>query len=376
MADLHNQTLVSALTDTQRLAAGVPGQSGAVNIRWVDLIAQILANVPSSSEGGIRQPPYATIAARNTDQANVSVGTIVEVTDASADTTVVSGIAWYVRTSTGWQKIAAVEGFRENLGALALLDTVDLGQLTTNVRVELSPDVINLTAITISTAGENADVNFGASVSAGNANATITLLENAGQFRVSALYNYRHYYVEVIQSGVTAGLTFTGWAAAPSTSFTFSGDIGTDLLNTAIGSITKFRLWGDNQNVIHVERLDENEFDNGINGLTIQTGTVSIPFLNSTKFRRYSLSLGEDVTVSFVDAAFRTGYSIVVTVTGASRAITWPSSVAAVTSAVAAITGASWVAGTNILTLPVGTFELGIDFDGTNDLLKVVGPYE
>lgn len=329
-------------------------------------IAEFLGQ--SGVSTAIRQPPYATIAARNSDQANVDVGIIVEVTDASADTTVVSGIAWYARTSTGWQKIAAIEGFRENI-------LIALANLASEVRVELSPDVINAVNVTINTASENAAIAFGSGTSAGNAAVNVTLNENAGQFQVSEMYQYRHYYVQVFQ-GITAGRTFAGWANAPSGSFTFAGDIATDELNTAAGEITKYRLWLDNQNVVHVERLDENEVSSGITALQIQTGAVAIPFLNTIKPLRYSLSLGEDITVTFVDAAFRTSFRIVVTVTGAARTITWPTSVAAVTSAVAAIPGASWTAGTNDLVLPVGIFELGFDFDKTNDLLKVVGPYE
>lgn len=241
----------------------------------------------------------------------------------------------------------------------------------------LAPNVSTSVDVVISVASTNADVAFGGDTvsNAGSARAEVQLQANAGEIQVSEMYSFRYYYVEIVQDG-TGGRSFAGWGAGGTTSYTFSGDIGASLLRTAANSITKYRLWKDHQDVVHVERLNENEVDNGINGLTIQTGTVSIPFLNSTIFRRYSLSLGENITVSFADAAFRTGYSIVVTVTGAARTIIWPTSVASVTSAVAAITGASWTAGTNTLILPVGIFELGIDFDGTNDLLKVVGPYE
>lgn len=45
MADLHDQTLATTVEDTQRFAFGRPGQAGAFNIRWVDFLAFINANI-------------------------------------------------------------------------------------------------------------------------------------------------------------------------------------------------------------------------------------------------------------------------------------------------------------------------------------------
>lgn len=366
-----NRSNISLRNNTTAGYNNVTDADGISETQWNSSVLEIAESIVDLDRGIIS---YADIAARDADQTNVDVGRMVEVLDASADATVASGRAYYRRTGSGWNKISASEGFRENLGALALLSTVNLANLASEVRVELSPDVINFVNITINTASENAAIAFGSGTSAGDAKAIITLNENAGQFQVSQMFAYRHYYVEVIQ-GATAGRTFTGWAAGGGNMFTFSGDIGTNLLNTPIGAITKYRLWLDNQNVVHVERLDENEVDNGINGLTIQTGAVAIPFLNSIKFRRYSLSLGENITVSFSDASFRTSWKIFVTVTGAARNIIWPSTVLMPTNT-SNIMGVTWVTASKTLTLPVGQFEIAGDFDGTSDFVKVTDVYE
>lgn len=107
------------------------------------------------------------------------------------------------------------------------------------------------------------------------------------------------------------------------------------------------------------------------------SGTVTLNFNNT----RYPLSyvgrsISQNLTFAFSNANNRTSIKLSLEITGAARTFTFPSSVKAVTSAVSAITGASWNSTDQILTLPVGLFEVGIDFDGVNDFLKVVGPYE
>lgn len=49
MADLHGQELVNRLNNTDRIAAGIPGQEGAKNIRYQELRDQISRDIGTNA---------------------------------------------------------------------------------------------------------------------------------------------------------------------------------------------------------------------------------------------------------------------------------------------------------------------------------------
>ena len=111
-----------------------------------------------------------------------------------------------------------------------------------------------------------------------------------------------------------------------------------------------------------------------IETLTSATNAVSINWNSLSRHREFSLTLNENTTVSFTNAANRSLYIIYLNITGASRTITLPAS-AVMPPDTSNITGVEWTTATNTLELPIGLFELAANFDGTNDYFKLAGPY-
>lgn len=112
-----------------------------------------------------------------------------------------------------------------------------------------------------------------------------------------------------------------------------------------------------------------------ITTLTSSTNATSMNFASDSGFKEFSLSLGEDTTISFSNATNRSSYKIFLTITGATRTITLPtgSLMPASTSNSSDIT---WTSGTRQLALNVGSYELAADYNGTNDFWKITDRYE
>lgn len=111
-----------------------------------------------------------------------------------------------------------------------------------------------------------------------------------------------------------------------------------------------------------------------ITALTSTANATSIDFESGSRFREFSLSLNEDTTISFANAASRSAFRIYLTITGATRTITLPST-SLMPSDTSNITGVTYTPASDTLALDVGLYELKNDFDGTNDLFAITSAY-
>ena len=112
-----------------------------------------------------------------------------------------------------------------------------------------------------------------------------------------------------------------------------------------------------------------------ITTLTSSTNATSMNFASDSGFKEFSLSLGEDTTISFSNATNRSSYKIFLTITGASRIITLPTG-SLMPRSTSTLQDINWNGANRQLTLPVGKFELAADYDGTNDFWKITDLYQ
>lgn len=370
MADLHGQTLVNELTDTQRIAAGDQGQTGAVNILRDNLRAQF-----------INPAVGATFTGGQIDLSNVA-GTYYTAFTQSGNITFtytgpINGGNAFIRITsngTGTFTFTAAESFGITSGGTLPSGNHIFRFLQTPYGVSVA---VFRETITPRSAGSALTLNGNDIDLGGAATGNVAITFASGQtfnLNNNTLSPLNNFGISVQDDLVS----ISNVTAAGSITFGISTAGGLQISDTI--SNRGLRGGADySSNIQNLDYVQKAYVDPGtptqrLNILTSTSNATSMDFASESRFREFSLSLAENTTISFSNATNRSSYKIFLSITGATRQITLPTgSIMPVSTSNS--TDITWTAATRILELNAGSYELAADYNGNNDFWKITDRY-